>query len=303
MSIVVAGATGNLGSHAVDALIQRGVEPAGIVAAGRNPDRLAELATRGVRTARVDFDDPDSLRAAFDGAQKLLLVSVNGNDRRFPQHCNAVDAAKAAGVEQIVYTSWTHADTSTLHFEHYATEQALDASGVPHVVLRDPPYTEVYTSWIPLWREAGKIVGAAGDGRITSASYADLGAAAAAVLTSTGHEGAIYELGGESFTMSEFAAELSRQTGETIPYVNVSLDEYEAYLVSVGFHEYIAHHFADCDRVIASGEFINDSGDLHRLVGRPLTSLSDAITHALHSPAANPMTGKVRSSPEQPISL
>jgi NAD(P)H dehydrogenase (quinone) len=284
MSIVVIGATGNFGGRAVDALIRRGVEPAEIVAAGRKPDRLAELAARGLGTAAVDLDDPATLGTVFDGAQKVLLVSVNGNERRVAQHRNAIDAAKAAGVELIAYTSWTHADSSSMQVavDHKATEQALQDSGVSAAVLRCPPYLESRTRWIPSWRKAGQIVGAAGDGRVSAAARADLAEAAAAVLTTTGHEGAVYELGGDDpFTMSEFAAELSRQTSETIPYVNLSLDDFKASLVDAGWPEAVVTNLADADSAVAAGELLIDAGALRSLVGRPLTSLSEAIAEAL----------------------
>lgn len=284
MSIVVTGATGNFGGSTVDALIRRGVEPAEIVAAGRNPDRLAQLADRGVGTVCVDFDDPATLRAACDGAQRMLLVSAPGSERRVVQHRNAIDAAKSAAVELIAYTSWTHADSSSMRvaLDHKATEQALRDSGVPAAVLRCPPYIESRTRWIPSWRQAGQIIGAAGAGRLSAAARVDLAEAAAAVLSTPGHEGAVYELGGdEPFTMSEFADELSRQIGETIPYVDLSLDEFTASLVSAGYPEAVVTNLVDADRAVAAGELLIDPGDLRRLVGRPLTPLSEIIAQAL----------------------
>ncbi|HET6954152.1 MAG TPA: SDR family oxidoreductase [Acidimicrobiales bacterium] len=282
MSIVITGATGNLGGLTVDALVRRGVEPSEVVAAGRKPDRLAEHAVGGVRTARFDIDDPVTLAAALEGAQKVLLVSLPGNPRRVEQHRSAIDAAKAAGVGLLVYTSFVHADTNRDHADHHATEKLLRESGLPHVVLRNGVYLSFFTRQIPGWREQGTIVGAAGDGRISAASPADLAEAAATVLTTTGHEGSVYELGGDDpFTMSELAVELSRQTGENIPYVQLPVDELRAHLVGAGHAEVAAGRRADVDRAIAAGEFLVDSGDLRRLVGRPLVTLSAAIAQAL----------------------
>jgi NAD(P)H dehydrogenase (quinone) len=299
MSIVVTGATGRLGGFAVDALIERGVDPSEIVAGGRKPERLAELAGRGIRTAAIDFEDPQSLRSAFQGAQKLLLVSVRGNARRLPQHRNAIEAAKASGIQLMAYTGYAHADISTMHPEHYQTERLALESGVPAVVLRNPPYFEFRTSWIPTWREQAKILGAAKDGRMSSASVVDLADAAAAILTSEGHEGAVYELGGEvPYTMTEFAAELSGQTGEDIPYVNLSLEEFRASLISAGFHEVVANSLTNVERCMADGELQNDTGDLGRLRGRPSTTLAEAIAHALRSPSSGPSLPPIRP-PEQ----
>ena len=282
MSIVITGATGNLGGLTVDALVRRGVEPAEIVAAGRNVERLAEHADKGVRTARFDIDDPDSLSSAFGGAQRVLLVSMPGNPRRVEQHRDAIQAAEAAGVELLVYTSFIQAQTSSDHAAHQQTERLLGESSVPHVVLRNGVYFSFFARQIPGWREEGRIVGCAGDGRISAASWTDLADAAAAVLTTSGHEGAVYELGSdEPFSMPELAAELSRQTGKTIPYVQLSVDELEALLRDAGNAEPLAERLVRLDRAIAAGELAIDGGDLRRLVGHPLVTLSATIAEAL----------------------
>jgi NAD(P)H dehydrogenase (quinone) len=299
MRIVVTGATGRFGGLTVDALLRRGVEPSGIVAAGRNADRLALLAERGLRVAAVDFDDPDGLRAVFEGADRVLLVSVRGNARRLEQHRNAIEAARAGGVGCVAYTGYAHADISSMHPEHYATEGMLRDSGLPHAVLRNPPYFEFRLSWIPTWRENGRILGAAGSGRMSSAAIADLADAAAVVLTGAAHEGAIYELGGDDpFTMAQFAAELSRQTGEEIPYVDVSVEEYRESLIAAGYHEVVAASLARVDSCMAAGELDNDTGELRRLRGRPSTTLAQAIAGALRSPAGAPSLPPIRP-PEQ----
>jgi NAD(P)H dehydrogenase (quinone) len=281
MSIVITGATGNLGGLTVAALVRQGVEPAEIVAAGRNVDRLGEHADKGVRTAQFDIDDPDSLSSAFEGAQRVLLVSMPGNPRRVEQHRDAIEAAEAAGVELLVYTSFIQAQTSSDHAAHQQTERLLGESRVPHVVLRNGVYLSYFARQIPSWREEGRIVGCAGDGRISAAAWIDLADAAAAVLTTKGHEGAVYELGSDDpFWMSEFAAELSRQTGETIPYVQLSVDELEALLKSAAHAAALAERLVRLDRA-AAGELAIDSGDLRRLVGRPLVTLSATIAEAL----------------------
>lgn len=287
MTLVITGATGSLGAKTVDALLQRGVDPGEIVAAGRNSDRLAELGARGLRVARIDFDEPSSLRTAFDGARRVLLVSAAGNPRRTMQHRNAIRAAEAAGVDLLVYTSWIHADTSTMLVaaDHRATEHALDEANTPHAVLRCAGYFEARTAMIGFWRARGEVLGAAGDGRVSSVSRADLAQAAAVVLTTAGHEGAIYELASDTpYTLSAFAAELSRQTGTPLPYVDLDVAELEARLVEAGFAPRLAVNLADYDRATATGEAVVDTGDLRRLVGRPVTELPEAIAHALAAP-------------------
>lgn len=284
MSIIVTGATGKLGGFAIQALIRRGVAPIDIVAGGRKPDRLADLAALGVRTAIIDFDDPATVAAAFDGARRVLLVSVPGNSNRVAQHSAAIHAAQHADVELLVYTSFIHADTGTTptHPDHRATEDVLRTSGVPCTALRNPTYTESRLRWIPGWRQHGRVLGSCGTGVISTATQADLGAAAAAVLTSDGHEGRTYELGGDDpFTMAEFAAELSRRTGEDIPYVDVSVDEYRASLLADGYSEAVANNLARVDAAVAAGEFENSTGDLRRLLGHPSTSLGEAMAAAL----------------------
>lgn len=284
MSILVTGSTGHLGALAIDALLGRGVDPGELVAVGRNQERLGELASRGVRTATIDFEDTDSLRVAFEGVEKLLLVSGSELGRRVAQHQNSIDAAREAGVELVAYTSILKADaaTSLLSHEHLATEKLLAASGIPHVLLRNGWYFEVYTSQIPSYLDNGQIMGAAGEGPISAAPRAEFAEAAAMALTTPDQAGAVYELGGDhAFTMAELAAELSRQTGTGVDYQNLPVDDYTELLASFGLPEVAARTYADSDRAVAEGELFVDTGDLSRLLGRPTTSLSDAVANAL----------------------
>src|SRR3954447_22042648 len=225
MSIVVTGATGHLGRLVVEALLARGVPAQEIVATGRRVETLADLTDRGVVVRHADYTDPASLRAAFDGAEKLLLVSGSEVGQRVAQHGNAIAAARDAGVRLIAYTSITRADTSTLQLaqEHRATEEALAASGVPHVLLRNSWYLENYTAQLPAYLQHG-IVGAAGTGQVSAATRADYAEAAAAVLATEGHDGAVYELRGAPFTMEDLAAAVSAATGRTVAYTDVPVE-------------------------------------------------------------------------------
>jgi NAD(P)H dehydrogenase (quinone) len=296
MSIVVTGASGKLGRLVVDALLERGVEPSQIVATGRDPERLADYARRGVQSALVDFDDQMALLGAFEGAERVLFVSARGNPDRVAQHRRVIDSAKDAGVGLLVYTSYSHADISRTHSEHHTTELDLQLSGVPFVVLRNPPYLEFRTREIPVWRQGGAIVGAARDGRLSAVTRADLADAAAAVLTGEGHEGSTYELGSDDpFTMTEFAAELSAQSGEEIPYVDLPAGEFRARLVKAGVKEAVAAMFAEVELAMAGGELVNGSGALRRLRGRPATTLPEAIAAALSSPVDAPSLPVMRA--------
>src|SRR6185437_14343495 len=284
MSIIVTGATGHLGRLAVESLLKRGVPAEQIVATGRKVDKIDDLAARGVQVRPIDYDRPETLGPAFEGAGKLLLISGSELGRRIPQHQHAVDAAKAAGVGLIAYTSAPRADSTPMLLarEHRATEEMIKAAGLPFVLLRNDWYLEVYTEQIANHLAQGEIVGSAGDGRVSAAARADFAEAAAVVLTGEGHEGRVYELAGdEAFTQAELAAELSRQTGRAIAYRDVPLAETKARLVGFGLPEEVATVIADIDRAVAAGELLVTSGDLSRLIGRPTTRLSRAVADAL----------------------
>jgi NAD(P)H dehydrogenase (quinone) len=277
MTIVVTGATGHLGRLAIESLLAKGVPAADIVGIGRQLDKIADL---GVTAKQVDYDDVDALTAAFAGADKVLFVSGSEVGKRIPQHTNIVTAAKNAGVGLVAYTSAPKADTSDMKLaaEHLATEQLLAASGLPHVILRNGWYIENYSVATAL--EHG-LVGAAGDGQISAATRADLAEAAAAVLVSDGHEGKVYELGGEPFTMTELAAEISRQSGKSVSYTDLSPEKYTEVLVGVGLPQPFAEILADSDRAAAGGALFVPRTDLEALLGRPVTPLSTAIAAAL----------------------
>jgi NAD(P)H dehydrogenase (quinone) len=283
VSIVVTGATGKLGRLVVESLLRLGVPADQIVAAGRNVEKIKDLADRGVPVRHIDFDQPATLDAAFQGATKLLLVSGNELGRRVPQHRNAIDAAKAAGVRLVAYTSAPKADSSSLLLaaEHKATEEVLRASGVPFVLLRNSWYFEVYTDQLPTTVQNGAILGSAGEGRVSGAARADYAEAAAAVLAGDGHEDAVYELGGDaSFTLTELAEEITRQTGTEVTYRDLPVEAYQQALVGFGLPEAVATVYADVDRGIAAGELHVTTGDLSRLIGRPTTPLSQAVADA-----------------------
>jgi NAD(P)H dehydrogenase (quinone) len=278
MTIVVTGATGQLGRLAVQALLDRGVAPGQIVATGRNTGKLADLTAHGVTVRLADFDDPATLAAAFAGADRLLLVSGSEAGNRARQHAAAIAAAKAAGVQLIVYTSIANADRSSLLLaeEHLVTEHDLEAAGVPYVVLRNSWYLENYTAQLPNYLAHG-IAGAAGAGRVSAATRADFADAAAAVLIEDGHAGAVYELGGAPFTLPELAAAVSDATGTDVTYTDLPVEAYEQVLLGAGLPATMAHLLADADRGLAAGELYVDGAHLEKLIGRPPTTLAEAL--------------------------
>ncbi|HKT00092.1 MAG TPA: SDR family oxidoreductase [Rugosimonospora sp.] len=282
--ITVTGATGHLGRLVIAELLERGVPAGEIVAAVRSPEKAADLAAKGVVVRRADYTDPDSLAAAFAGTGKLLLISGSEVGQRVAQHRNAIAAAVAAGVSQIVYTSILYADTTSnpLGPEHLATEGLLRESGLPFVVLRNGWYLENYTENLAPALQSGVILGSAGEGRISAAARADYAAAAAAVLTGDVPGGTVYELGGDAaFSMAELAAEVSRQSSKEIAYRDLPEQEYAAALTGFGLPEAYAGMLAGSDVSIASGVLYVDSRQLSALAGRPTTTLADAVALAL----------------------
>jgi NAD(P)H dehydrogenase (quinone) len=278
MTIVVTGATGHLGRLIIEALLRGGTPAADIVAAGRSVEKLDDLADRGVRVARIDFADPASLTAALDGADALMLVSGSEVGQRAAQHANAIDAARKAGVSRIVYTSAPGATTSALVLapEHKATEEYLQASGVPFTVLRNNWYHENYEQSVQQAAATGVLASSVGGGLIASAARADYADAAAAVLVGDGHDGRTYELAGdEAWSQEEFAAAIAEASGRPVVYTALSPEEHLAMLTSAGLDEGTAGFVVALDGNARDGLLAGGSGELSALIGRPTTPLRD----------------------------
>ncbi|MGW4563417.1 SDR family oxidoreductase [Streptomyces sp. NPDC004561] len=282
MSIVVTGATGHLGRHVVEQLLEK-VPAEQVTAVVRDEKKAADLAARGVRLAVADYNAPETFDGLFAAGDKVLLISGNEFDKgRVRQHTVVIDAAKAAGVALLAYTSAPGSLTAALADDHRATEEVLLASGLPYTLLRNGWYHENYTENLAPVLEHDAVLAAAGDGRVSSASRADYAAAAVAVLTGEGHENRTYELGGdESWSFAEYAAELTRQTGREIVYNPVSVDAFAGILTGAGLPAPLAGILAGVDASIEKGELVISSGDLSRLTGRPTTPLTEAVTTAL----------------------
>ncbi|GAA3537927.1 SDR family oxidoreductase [Nocardioides daeguensis] len=281
MSLVVTGATGQLGRHVVASLLAKGVPADQVVALGRDEERLAGLAALGVTTRKVDYADTAALAAAFEGADRVLLISGSEVGHRLPQHQNVIDAAQAAGVGLLAYTSIPHADTSGLALaaEHRATEEAILASGLPHTFLRNSWYLENYTDQLATYAEHGTVLGAAGDGQVSAATRADLAeAAAAALLLEQPKE--VYELGGAAFSLKELAATLGEVLGKDVTYTDLPAAELTKVLVAAGLPEPFAATLADADLGLGRGELYVEPTDLAELLGRPATSLAEALRAA-----------------------
>jgi NAD(P)H dehydrogenase (quinone) len=280
MKIGVTGATGQLGRHVVDKLKGK-VSADSIVALVRTPEKAKEL---GVKAREFDYNIQEGLAASLVGIDKLLLISGNELGQRLPQHLAVIEAAKQAGVKHIIYTSILHADKSPLMLgeEHLATEVAIKASGLVYTFLRNGWYTENYTGSANGAIGAGAFIGCAGDGKISSAARVDYAEAAAVVLAGKGHENKIYELAGDTaYTLTELAAEISRQTGKTIPYNNLTETQYADILKSFGLPAALAEMFADSDTGASKGGLFDDAKQLSTLIGHPTTQLATVLATAL----------------------
>ena len=283
--IVVTGATGQLGRLVIDELLKT-TEAKNIIATVRTPAKANGLADRGIQVREADYSRPETLATAFVGASKLLLISGIDLGKREEQHSAVIDAAKTAGVTFVAYTSILHCDTSPLALaeEHLATERYLLSSGLTYSFLRNGWYFENQTAAIHPAIQNGSFIGASGDGRFAAASRSDYAAAAAAVLTGKGHENTVLELGGDHpYTRAELAAEVSRQTGKVIGYHNLTEEEYKKVLSNF-MPAILADVVADAEAHAAHGALDDNSHTLSRLLGRPTTSLADAVKSALTTP-------------------
>jgi NAD(P)H dehydrogenase (quinone) len=282
--LFVTGATGQLGQHVIDTLLET-VPASAIVAGMRDPakDEGAANAFRkkGVEVRTADYSRPETLASAFAGVDRLLLISSSENGERKVQHRNVINAAKDAGVGLIAYTSILRADTSPLFLaeEHRDTEAALAEAGVPFVLLRNGWYTEVYTWRLPLAFKHGVLIGAAEDGRISSAARADYASAAATVLAGGDHAGRIYELAGDaSFTLAELVAVVAEASGKPMAYQNMTPEEFRSAALQAGAPEIVARILSDTDAGVAKGALFDNGGELARLIGRPTTPFQTTIT-------------------------
>lgn len=286
--IVVTGATGQLGRQVVHHLLAQGVPSAQIIAVDRESADAAELSALGVEIRVGDYDRPETLLSAFAGADKVLLVSSPaGTDAtRIKQHQSVIDAALESGVELFAYTSVTHAPTNTMGLApvHRATEQAIAASGLPAVILRNGWYAENHTAALRGAITYGTLTGSAGDGRMAAVSRADLAEAAAVVLTREDQAGKTYDLTGDTtWTLSDLAAEAAAQSGTALTYTDLPAEQYRQALQQAGLPEHIVELIVDADVAIAGGTLDHVTSDLSTLLGRPTTPMSTIVAQALRA--------------------
>ncbi|MFI6861874.1 SDR family oxidoreductase [Streptomyces sp. NPDC050421] len=283
MSIVVTGATGELGRLVVEQLLTT-VPASGIAVVVRDKEKAAGLAARGVELRIADYSRPETLTDAFRTGDRVLLISGNEVGSRVAQHTAVIDAAKAAGVAQLAYTGVLGGPDAdfALADEHKVTEQLILDSGLPYTFLRNGWYTENYTANLAPVLAHGAVVANAGEGRVASATRADYAAAAAAVLTGEGHLGKAYELSGDvAWSLTEYAAEVAKASGKEIAYKNVPAAVHQEILVGAGVPEGFAAILVGVDEGIRRGLLAHTGGDLARLIGRPTTPLAETVAAAV----------------------
>lgn len=277
MTILVTGATGNLGRLVIASLLERGADPQSIIAGARDVAKAADL---GVQVAQLDYTEPTSVASALEGVDSVLLISGSEVGQRVAQHQAVIDAARSAGVTKFVYTSAPKASTSDLVLapEHKATEELIAASGLPAVILRNNWYTENYAADLARAAESGVLAAGAGEGRVASASRKDFAEAAAVVLLDDGHIGQVYELGGDvAWDYTELADAIAEVSGRDVTYQPLTADEQLAGLQAAGLDEGTAGFVVALDAGIAAGALAQTDGTLSRLIGRPTTPLVEGL--------------------------
>ena len=280
MTIAITGATGQLGRLAIAAIKAR-APGADLIALARDPAKAADL---GAPVRAFDYLQTEGQVAALAGVSVLVLISSNDFNDRAGQHARVIEAAKAAGVGRIIYTSLLKGDASPMILaeDHVATEAALAASGLATTILRNGWYTENYTGALGAALEHGAILGAAGEGRLSTAARADFAEAIAVTALEEGHSGKIYELAGDdSYTLADLASEVQAQSGKPVAFVNLPQADYAKALEGFGLPAGFAAVLADSDARAGEGALFDDSRTLSRLIGRPTTPFAATVRAAL----------------------
>lgn len=284
-TIFVTGASGHLGQAIISHLLgSQGVAPSRIVAGSRSPDKLADLAAKGVRVVKADFDDPETLKKSFAGAGTVLIVStdaLDGAGTRLRQHKAAVAAAAKAGVKRLAYTSLPHAETSKVSFapDHLSTEEVIKATGLPYLFFRDSWYQENLFMSLPQALKSGQWFTSAADGKTSYVARDDIAAAIAGALANPPSGSATYTLTGEeALTRDEIAALASEATGKPIQVVNLTDEQLAGGMKAAGVPEAFIPTLVSFDTATRAGDLATVTQDTATLSGRKPKSLRDFLT-------------------------
>ncbi len=282
--ILVTGATGHLGTLVIEKLLKK-VSAEKIIAVGRNTEKLNGFKERGVQVRSMDYDNLESVDAAFLGVEKVVLISSSELGKRFSQHQNVIEVARHKRIKHLVYTSLLKADRAYMGLkgEHVQTEELLLDSKIPYTVLRNSWYLENYESAIQSALAYGVVLGSAGDGRVSAASRADYANAIVEVITSPDkHKNKIYELAGESsFSLADLASRISALSNKPVVYKNLPEEAYQKELLGFGLPPAVASMLADADVGISKGDLFWEGNDLRNLTNQKTLSLDEYITKFL----------------------
>ncbi|WFS02811.1 SDR family oxidoreductase [Rhizobium tumorigenes] len=275
MTLLVTGAAGKLGQSVVHHLIETYKVAAGdIVAATRSPEKLATLAAKGVVTRKADFDDAAGLVSAFAGVDRLLIISTDSLDtpgKRLAQHKAAIEAAKAAGVKHILYTSMPNPDKSLVTFapDHLGTENAIKASGIGYTILRDAWYLDNFMMSLPHNLQGGKWYTATSGGKAPYISREDCALAIAAALASSDTESKTYTLtGSTSYSIKDVASTVSAITGRPLEVIDVTDEQLAAGMAGAGLPPFLVEMLVSADANIRAGNFDSLTADFTTLTGK-----------------------------------
>jgi NAD(P)H dehydrogenase (quinone) len=280
--IVITGASGQLGRAIAAALAER-ILPDSVRLATRDPGKIADLAAKGFETAEADFDRPETLADAFAGADTVLIISGDApNDVRIRQHRAAIDAANAAGVGRVVYTSFINVSPASLFpfaAIHADSEAYLKASGLSFTILRNNQYAENIN--LSSAKATGKLASPGMKGKVAYITRADIAAATAAVLAGEGHAGKTYELTGpEALDLAEVAEVLGNTWGKPVEAVEISAEDFSGVLGSYGLPPFLVEALTGIHKATGAGEHSAVSDDAAKLAGRPIEPVSAWLKRA-----------------------
>lgn len=284
MKWLVTGATGKLGSKVVETLLKK-VPAAELAVSVRNPEKAEQLRARGVDVRHGDFDQPETLDAAFAGVERLLIISADGdNETRIRQHTNAVAAAERAGVSFIAYTSLANAAESGIFLApvHRVTEEAIVKTGIPYSFLHNNWYLENEAGSIQAVLAGAPWVTSAGDGKVGWAPQQDYAEAAAAVLTGEGHEHTIYELSGPLLSQKQLTSALGEVLKREVPIQQVDDAAYAAVMKEAGIPDFVLPILTGIQEGIRTGALEVESDDFLKLLGRPVTPIREALAQLVN---------------------
>jgi NAD(P)H dehydrogenase (quinone) len=285
-TIFVTGAAGQLGRLVIKHLLARGVETGRIIAGSRSPDKLADLAARGIEVRRADFDDPAGLTDAFKGAGTVLIIStdaLDGADTRRKQHRHAVEAAVAADAGRIAYTSLPNPDSSLLSFapDHLETERAIKQTGLPYAIFRNGWYQENLHMALPGALASGTWHSAARGGRTSYVAREDIAEAIAAALATPDSGRSTYTLtGAEALNRDEIAELARRATGKALAVVDVSDEQLAAGLRGAGMPDVFVDVLVSADVETRAGNLSIVTDHLELLIGRAPRRLAHYLEEA-----------------------